>query len=140
MITDLAHTAFRVHDLEKSLAFYELLGLKESFRLNHDDGSLMLVYLHVGGDRFLELFPGGALENPQNSFMHICLASDKLVSDVEMLRTKGVKIDVEPRMGLDLNMQAWISDPDGNAIELMQLSENSPQRQVARGEVISFKQ
>jgi lactoylglutathione lyase len=140
MITDLAHTAFRVHDLEKSLAFYELLGLKESFRLNHDDGSLMLVYLHVGGDRFLELFPGGVLENPQNSFMHICLASDNLREDVEMLRAKGVKIDVEPRMGLDLNMQAWISDPDGNAIELMQLSENSPQRQVARGEVISFKQ
>jgi lactoylglutathione lyase len=140
MITDLAHTAFRVHDLEKSLAFYELLGLKESFRLKHDDGSVMLVYLHVGGDRFLELFPGGALENPQNSFMHICLASNDLVGDVEMLREKGVKIDIEPTMGLDLNLQAWISDPDGNAIELMQLSENSPQRQVARGEKISFKQ
>ncbi len=140
MITDLAHSAFRVHDLEKSLAFYALLGLKESFRLNHDDGSVMLVYLHIGADRFLELFPGGALSNPQNSFMHICLASDNLVSDVEMLREKGVKIEVEPKMGLDLNMQAWISDPDGNPIELMQLSENSPQRQVARGEAVSFKE
>ena len=140
MITDLAHTALRVHDLEKSLAFYELLGLKESFRLNHDDGSLILVYLHIGGDRFLELFPGGLLENPQNSFMHICLASDSLVEDVEMLRSNGVKIDIEPKMGLDLNLQAWISDPDGNPIELMQLSDQSPQRQVARGEAISFKQ
>jgi lactoylglutathione lyase len=140
MITDLAHSAFRVHDLEKSLAFYELLGLKESFRLNHDDGSVMLVYLHIGADRFLELFPSGPLENPQNSFMHICLASDSLVEDVEMLRSKGVKIDIEPKMGLDLNMQAWISDPDGNPIELMQLSELSPQRQVARGEVVTFKQ
>ncbi len=140
MITDLAHSAFRVHDLEKSLAFYALLGLKESFRLNHDDGSVMLVYLHIGADRFLELFPGGALENPQNSFMHICLTSDKLHEDVEMLREKGVKIDIEPKMGLDLNLQAWISDPDGNPIELMQLSDQSPQRQVARGEAISFKQ
>jgi lactoylglutathione lyase len=140
MITDLAHIALRVHDLEKSLAFYELLGLKESFRLKHDDGSVMLVYLHVGGDRFLELFPGGPLENPQSSFMHICLASDRLVEDVEILREKGVKIDIEPKMGLDLNLQAWISDPDGNAIELMQLSNQSPQRQVARGEAVSFKQ
>jgi lactoylglutathione lyase len=140
MITDLAHIALRVYDLEKSLAFYELLGLKESFRLKHDDGSVMLVYLHIGGDRFLELFPGGALENPEGSFRHICLASDKLLEDVEMLREKGVKIDIEPTMGLDLNMQAWIKDPDGNPIELMQLSENSPQRQVARGEAISFKQ
>ena len=133
MITDLAHSAFRVHDLEKSLAFYALLGLKESFRLNHDDGTVMLAYLHIGGDRFLELFPGGALENSENSFMHICLASDDLVNDVEMLRGKGVKIEIEPQMGLDKNMQAWISDLDGNAIELMQLSEESPQRQVARG-------
>jgi lactoylglutathione lyase len=140
MITDLAHSAFRVQNLEKSLAFYELLGLKESFRLTHDDGSVMLVYLHVGADRFLELFPGGALENPQNSFMHICLASDDLVGDVEMLREKGVKIEIEPKMGLDLNMQAWISDPDGNPIELMQLSEVSPQRQVARGEAVTFRQ
>jgi lactoylglutathione lyase len=140
MITDLAHTALRVHDLEKSLAFYELLGLKESFRLKHEDGSLMLVYLHVGGDRFLELFPGGTLENPEGSFRHLCLASDSLHEDVEMLRSKGVKIEIEPTMGLDLNMQAWIKDPDGNAIELMQLSEQSPQRQVARGEVVSFKQ
>ncbi len=140
MITDLAHSAFRVHDLEKSLAFYALLGIKESFRLNHDDGSVMLVYLHIGADRFLELFPGGALENAEGSFMHLCLASDDLVGDVEMLRSKDVKIDVEPKMGLDLNLQAWIADPDGNAIELMQLSDQSPQRQVARGEAISFKQ
>ncbi len=135
MITDLAHTALRVHNLEKSLAFYALLGIQESFRLNHDDGSVMLVYLHVGGDRFLELFPGGSLENAEGSFMHLCLASNDLVNDVEKLRNQGVKIDVEPKMGLDLNMQAWVTDPDGNAIELMQLSENSPQRQVARGEV-----
>ena len=53
----------------------------------------MLVYLHIGGDRFLELFPGGKLENIEGSFMHICLASDDLVGDVEMLRAKGVKID-----------------------------------------------
>lgn len=140
MITDLAHTTLRVHDLEQSLTFYELLGLKESFRLKHDDGSVMLVYVHIGGDRFLELFPGGTLKNPEGSFRHLCLASNNLKEDVEMLRAKGVKIEIEPKMGLDLNMQAWISDPDGNAIELMQLSEQSPQRQVARGEVISFKQ
>ena len=100
----------------------------------------MLMYLHIGGDRFLELFPGGKLENIEGSFMHIFLASDDLVGDVEMLRAKGVKIDIEPKMGLDLNMQAWVSDPDGNAIELMQLSENSPRRQVARSEVVLFKQ
>jgi catechol 2,3-dioxygenase-like lactoylglutathione lyase family enzyme len=136
MITDLAHTALRVHDLQRSLEFYGLLGIHEAFRLNHEDGSLMLVYLHVGADRFLELFPGGAAPDPatDGSFMHLCLRSDDLHNDVETLRGKGVTIDRGPSMGLDRNWQAWIADPDGNAIELMQLSEDSPQRQIARGE------
>ena len=135
MITDLGHTAFGVHDMETALAFYAKLGLTESFRLNRPDGSLMLVYLHVGGDRFLELFPGGP--EPEagriQSFRHVCLLSDDLRGDVERLRANGVTIDREPKEGLDRNLQAWISDPDGNPIELMQLDESSPQRRVARG-------
>ena len=135
MITDLGHTAFGVHDMETALAFYAELGLTESFRLNRPDGSLMLVYLHVGGDRFLELFPDGP--EPEagrvQSFRHVCLLTDDLRGDVERLRANGVTIDREPKEGLDRNLQAWISDPDGNAIELMQLDESSPQRRVARG-------
>jgi lactoylglutathione lyase len=136
MITDLGHTALRVHDLDRSLAFYAELGINESFRLHHPDGSLMLVYLHLGEDRFLELFPGGA-ETPTSggSFMHICLVSNDLHADVAALESRGVVIDRQPSVGLDENWQAWLSDPDGNPIELMQLNETSPQRQVARGEI-----
>jgi lactoylglutathione lyase len=133
MITDLAHTAFAVHDIDAALAFYAKLGLNESFRLNHPDGSLMLVYLHIGGDRFLELFPGGpepSRERP-HSFKHTCLLTDDLVATVEHLRSQGVAIEREPKQGLDHNLQAWIRDPDGNAIELMQISDESPQRRVA---------
>ncbi len=139
MIVDLGHTAFRCSDLERSLAFYALLGIHESFRLNHTDGSLMLVYLHIGGDRFLELFPGGAADVAQTnqSFMHVCLVSDDLKSDLERLQAEGVTVDSGPSLGLDDNLQAWIKDPDGNPIELMQLSENSPQRRIARGETLS---
>ena len=134
MITDIGHAAFRAHDLERSLAFYALLGIREAFRLHREDGSLMLVYLHVAGDRFIEVFPGGAPPDPsrQSSFMHLCLLSDDLQGDVERLRAQGVEIQREPKLGLDNNWQAWIADPDGNAIELMQLSEDSPQRRTAR--------
>jgi lactoylglutathione lyase len=135
-ITDLGHPAFACHDLDASLAFYAKLGIGESFRLLHDDGSLMLVYLHVAGDRFIELFPGGPSPEERagkQSFMHVCLAVDDLEATVEDLRAKGVTIDIEPKMGLDFNMQAWIADPDGNKIELMQYSEKSPQLAVASG-------
>lgn len=134
MITDLGHPAFAVQDLERSKAFYSLLGINESFQLNHDDGSVMLIYLHVAGDRFIEIFPGGPEPDPsrKHSFMHVCLLTDDLRAVVEQLRAKGVAIEREPKVGLDHNWQAWIRDPDGNSIELMQLVEESPQRKVTR--------
>ena len=133
MITDLGHTAFAAYDLEKTLEFYAMLGIREVFRLHHDDGSLMLVYLHVGGDRFLEMFPGGPPPDPDHvqSFMHVCLLTDDIHAVCEHLRTEGVALDREPVVGVDGNWQAWVKDPDGNAIELMQLSEDSPQRKAA---------
>lgn len=135
MITDIGHTAFRCHDLDKSLAFYALLGIHEAFRLHRDDGSLMLVYLHVVGDRFLELFPDGPEPQAEQtgSFFHLCLISDDIKADVEMLRDAGVHIRVEVKQGLDHNYQAWFADPDGNPIELMQLSPESPQYRIANG-------
>jgi lactoylglutathione lyase len=134
MFIDLAHTAFAVLDVEATLAFYAKLGIPEAFRLHREDGSLMLVYLHAGGDRFIEVFPGGPAPDPnrQQSFMHICLRTDDIHADVERIRAAGIPIDTEVKMGLDHNLQAWIADPDGNKIELMQLSEESPQRTTAR--------
>lgn len=136
--TDLAHAAFSVKDVDRTLAFYEQLGIREAFRLHHDDGTLMLVYLHVAGDRFIEIFPGGSGSDPKRkeSFMHLCLLTEDLHAAVEALRAAGVALDREPTTGLDTNLQAWISDPDGNAVELMQLSPASPQRRVARGEKV----
>ncbi len=64
MITDIGHAAFAAHDLEGALAFYAKLGIHESFRLNREDGSLMLIYLHVAGDRFIEVFPAGRRPTP----------------------------------------------------------------------------
>jgi lactoylglutathione lyase len=134
MITDLGHAAFAVHDMDAALAFYEKLGLREAFRLHRQDGSLMLIYLHIAGDRFIELFPGGPEPSADRvqSFRHICLLTDDLPATVERLREQGVAIERGPLEGLDGNLQAWIRDPDGNPIELMQLVEDSPQRRTAR--------
>jgi lactoylglutathione lyase len=139
VITDLGHPAFAAHDVDATLRFYRILGIEEAFRLHHDDGALMLVYLHVSGDRFVEVFPGGPPPDPdrEQSFEHICLLTDDIDAAVERLRENDAPIDSEPLVGLDGNLQAWTRDPDANQIELMQLSEDSPQRLAARsvGEV-----
>ena len=134
-IKDLGHPAFACHDLDATLAFYEKLGIHESFRLLHDDGSLMLIYLHIGGDRFIEVFPNGPApeERGKQSFMHTCLAVEGIESYVDEIRAKGIEIDIEPKMGLDFNVQAWITDPDGNKIELMVYSPKSPQIAIRDG-------
>jgi catechol 2,3-dioxygenase-like lactoylglutathione lyase family enzyme len=137
-ILDIGHPAFGCHDLDAALTFYGLFGIKESFRLLKDDGTVRLVYLHVAGDRFLELFPGGpAPDNraptAQQSYRHLCLITDDIEGMVEHLRSHGITIDTEPKVGLDFNTQAWVKDPDGNPIELMQLALESPQRAIADG-------
>ena len=47
----------------------------------------MLVYLHVSGDRFIEVFPGGPPPDPNRaqSFQHICLLTDDIEAAVEHL-------------------------------------------------------
>lgn len=137
-ITDLAHIALACHDLDASVAFYRKLGIRESFRLHREDGSVMLAYLHVAGDRFIELFPGGPEPGtkPAGSFRHLCLMTDDIHELVADLKSQGVTIDKEIKEGLDHNLQAWITDLDGNAIELMQIADNSPQRAAADGKPV----
>ena len=137
-ILDIGHPAYGCHDLDAALAFYELFGITESFRLLNDNGDVRLIYLHVSGDRFIELFPGGpepADRAPvaQQSYRHLCLVTDDIEGMVEHLRANGVIIDTEPKVGLDFNTQAWVKDPDGNPIELMQLAPESPQRSISDG-------
>lgn len=136
MITQLAHTAYRVRDAEASLAFYAKLGIREAFRLHQDDGSLWIVYLQINENQFLELFPGAtrAVTTPPDSigYHHFCLQVDNLKTTVAELEARGVTIDRPIKLGKDGNLQAWIVDPDGNRIELMQILPDSLQARAAK--------
>ena len=138
MITRLGHTAYAIADLEASLDFYVAkLGLKEAFRLTHDDGRPWIVYLLVGtGGGFIELFPGGrsaegSADRP--SYRHLCLEVDDMPATLAELAARGMAISGEANRGKDGNLQYWLTDPDGNRIELMQLAPTSPQAQAQSG-------
>jgi lactoylglutathione lyase len=137
MITSIGHVALRVSDLKRALAFYqEVLGLPELFRLNHDDGSPWLVYLKVSDDSFVELFPAGgprpeAQGNPVG-YVHLCLHVDDMAKTLADLAQRGVDVSKGPTKGKDGNWQFWLTDPDGNRIELMQLMPDGLQRKALR--------
>ncbi len=119
MITALAHACHRVRDLDATIEFYVgKLGLKHAFDFVNDAGERFGVYLHVGGRSFLEFFTGDVSAPPEGgSYMHLCLEVDDLQATVAALREKGVEV-TDPTLGSDQSWQSWLSDPDGNRIEL----------------------
>lgn len=128
MIRALAHACFVVSDLEASLAFYcDQLGLKHAFDFLNEEGERTGVYLHVGGRSFIELFRGSLKERAEGqSYRHLCLEVEDLPAAVATLRARGVEVS-EPKRGRDHSWQAWLSDPDGNRIELHAYTPESQQ-------------
>lgn len=130
MITGLAHVCFVTPDLDRALRFYrDVVGLKPAFEFRRDSGELYGHYLHVGGRAFLELFVGGAETAPASdgtTYRHLCLEVDDIEATVAALRDRGAEVD-EPKLGSDRSWQAWLSDPDGNRIELHQYTPESKQ-------------
>ncbi len=132
MITGLGHLAFRIEDLERSLDFYcNQLGLQEAFRMNDDKGDPWIVYIQINDDNFIELFPGGKtrVDIPGGSigYAHVCLRVDDMQATLRELASRGVEITGEARKGKDGNYQYWLTDPDANRIELMQIMPDSLQ-------------
>ncbi len=131
MITGLGHLAFRITNLEQSLDFYcNKLGFREAFRLEREgEPSPWIVYLQIASNQFIELFPGAKGEIPSRNgagYNHFCLVVDDLQATLRELEGRGLPTPGQPQQGLDHNWQYWINDPDGNAIELMQIVPESP--------------
>ena len=137
-ISQIAHWALKVHDLERSLGFYrDTLGFEEMMRIDQDDGQLMLVYLRVTDTQFVELFPRGkgdvAPDEDTTSMHHVCLQVNSIADTADALTAAGVPLFRAAKLGLDGNNQCWIKDPDGNRIEFMQmLPGNMQEKAIAR--------
>lgn len=137
-IAGLAHVAIKVTDLDRSLDFYiGKLGFPEMMRLHHDDGSVFLVYLRITDDQYLEVFPGAENDRAPgwnaNGMNHMCLAVDDIEALLPRIEAAGIPLLLPLKVAVDGNKQAWIEDPDGNRIELMEMDPDSLQlKAIAR--------
>ena len=114
------------------------LGLTVKFGLKHDDGTTFGYYLAAGHTTFIEIFdhagaarqwggPGGPLHaNVETYYNHFCLEVIGLEAFREQLIAKGLAV-TPVAVGMDHSKQAWLKDPDGNAIELMEYTPASLQ-------------
>lgn len=137
MIRRLAHLCFHTNDLDRLVAFYrDGLGLSVKFRFTAADGAIFGAYVSAGDSTFVEFFDqrlaakqwGGDTEPllAGSRYGHFCLEVAGLADFRETLLARGVSVG-EIRSGLDGSLQAWLSDPDGNRIELMEYTHRSAQ-------------
>ncbi len=137
MIRRLAHLCLYTNDLERLVAFYrDGLGLPVKFRFAAADGAVFGAYVEVGDSTFIEFFDQhlaakqwGGNTDPLvagSRYGHLCLEVTGLAEFRETLLARGVSVG-EIRGGLDSSLQAWLADPDGNRIELMEYTHRSAQ-------------
>jgi lactoylglutathione lyase len=120
------HTMVRVSDLDASLAFYTLLGLRELRRHDNEAGRFTLVFLAAPGDESAqveltfnwdpEVYTGG------RNFGHLAYQVDDIYAHCQRLMDGGVTINRPPRDG----RMAFVRSPDGISIELLQKGEALP--------------
>jgi lactoylglutathione lyase len=122
------HTMVRVLDLEKSKAFYELLGLVETRRVDNDKGRFSLVFMSPPGqdNAAVEMtynWDGDdGLPSDGRHFGHLAYRVANIYDLCQHLMDNGVTINRPPRDG---NM-AFVRSPDNVSVELLQEGDPLP--------------
>ena len=128
------HTMVRVSDLDASVKFYELLGLREMRRIDNEKGRFTLVFLAAPDDEDrskaerapeVELTHNWDPEGYQGgrNFGHLAYAVDDIYAACQRLADGGVTINRPPRDG----HMAFVRTPDNISIELLQDGSLPPQ-------------
>ncbi|WP_433908874.1 VOC family protein [Sphingomonas yabuuchiae] len=115
------HTMIRVSDLDASIRFFALLGLKEVRRVDNERGRFSLIFLAAPGDEGRaevelthnwdpEIYTGG------RNFGHLAYRVDDIYETCQRLIDAGITINRPPRDG----HMAFVKTPDGISIELLQ--------------------
>jgi lactoylglutathione lyase len=119
------HTMVRVKDLDASKAFYELLGLVETRRMDSEQGRFTLVFMAPPGQEEcpVELtynWDGDeGLPSDSRHFGHLAYEVDDIYAMCRHLQDNGVTINRPPRDG----RMAFVRSPDNISVELLQKGE-----------------
>ena len=116
------HTMVRVLDLEKSIAFYALLGLVETRRYDNEGGRFTLVFMAPPGQpdcpvALTDNWDGDTgLPSDGRHFGHLAYEVDDIHAVCAHLQAHGVLIARPPRDG----RMAFVRSPDNVSVELLQ--------------------
>jgi lactoylglutathione lyase len=137
LFNGLGHINLKVNDLQASIDFYGKLGFPEFLRLVEEDGHPWIVYLRITDEVYIELLPGGkggrAGDQQATGLNHLCLTTLDIEMTAAELAKAGVPLtsplDASKR-GVDRNRGCWVTDPDGNRIEIMEMAPRCVQHEA----------
>ena len=122
------HTMVRVLDLEKSMAFYKLLGMVETRRYDNEKGRFSLVFMappdqpECPVELTYNWDGDDGLPSDSRHFGHLAYQVDNIYDICAHLAANGVVINRPPRDG----HMAFVRSPDNVSIELLQAGEALP--------------
>jgi lactoylglutathione lyase len=128
----LVHTCLRVRDIDASLRFYRALGFEPRGRLNFETAYNVYLGLPGDGDR-LELTVNVGREEPYDlgdGYNHVAMSVDDLDATLARLAEVGVEPErppYKPGGRDDLPRIAFVADPDGYRVELIEGAFATPQ-------------
>jgi lactoylglutathione lyase len=114
------HTMIRVSDPAQTIAFFELLGLKELKRFDNEAGRFTLIFLAAPGDEDAQVelthnWDESGYGEGRN-FGHLAYKVDNIYDSCQRLMDGGITINRPPRDG----HMAFVRSPDNISIELLQ--------------------
>lgn len=135
----LLHTMLRVGNLDKSLQFYcDVLGMTLLRQKDYPGGKFTLAFVGYGDESdhtVLELTHNWGVESYDlgEGYGHIALGVEDIYQTCEAIKSKGGEVVREPGpMKHGSTVIAFVSDPDGYKVELIQLKDQTaPQPQEA---------
>ncbi|YAI82942.1 MAG: lactoylglutathione lyase [cyanobacterium endosymbiont of Rhopalodia sterrenbergii] len=126
------HTMLRVNNLDESLKFYcDILGMKLLRRKDYPSGKFTLAFVGYGDESentVIELTYNWGVDSYDlgNAYGHIALGVNDIYKTCEKIRELGGNITREPGpMKHGSTVIAFVEDPTGYKIELIQLSSHS---------------
>lgn len=138
------HTMLRVGNLEESLKFYtEVLGMKLLRQKDYPDGKFTLAFVGYGDESdhtVLELTYNWGVDQYElgSAYGHIAIGVDDIYSTCETIKSQGGKVTREPGpMKHGKTVIAFVEDPDGYKVELIQLGTQGSSGEKATATVTS---
>ena len=126
------HTMLRVNNLNESLKFYcDIFGMKLLRQKDYPGGRFTLAFVGYGDESentVIELTYNWGVDSYDlgNAYGHIALGVDDIYKTCERIRELGGNITREPGpMKHGSTVIAFVEDPTGYKIELIQLSSHS---------------